>query len=145
MKLMNMLLGDPSLKILFIFIRLKKQHILFNFALQSLLSCLTSLFIKTFVYHHLTFSILTQATLVTPDTFFEDQLAFNLVVLNFLSYLRLFKTSGLLKLSYLTFVFQMTNFILLFSKGPFSLLSFSLMMGRLQKLSIQLGQMTHER
>ena len=62
------------------------------------------------------------------DIFFEDQLAFNLVVLNFLSYLRLFKTSGLLNLSYLTFIFQMTNFILLFSKGPFSLLSFSLMM-----------------
>ena len=42
-------------------------------------------------------------------------------------------------------VFQMTNFILLFSKGLFFLLSFSLMMGRLQKLSIQLGQMIHER
>ena len=79
------------------------------------------------------------------DTFFEDQLAFNLVVLNFLSYLRLFKTFGFLNLNYLIFVFQMTNFILLFSKGLFSLLSFSLMMGRLQKLSIQLGQMTHER
>ena len=79
------------------------------------------------------------------DIFFEDQLAFNLVVLNFLSYHRLFKIFGLLNLNYLTFVFQTTNFILLFSKGLFSLLSFSLMMGRLQKLSIQLGQMTHER
>jgi len=79
------------------------------------------------------------------DIFFEDQLAFNLVVLNFLSYPRLFKIFGLPNLSYLTFVFQMTNFILLFSKELFFLLSFSLMMGRLQKLSIQLRQMIHER
>ena len=104
MKLTNMLLGDLFLKILFIFTRLKKQHTLFNFVLQSLLSCPTSLFIKFFVYHHLTCSILTQATHVMLDIFFEDQLAFNLVVLNFLSYPRLFKIFGLPNLSYLTSV-----------------------------------------